>query len=91
MARTITLGLCVIASALMVMYSTYRSRLLVEEVHSMNSEIQEYDTYYGRLELEQQTCANHDDVQATARSRLGMLTPAAQQRIPLSRLSGGAQ
>ena len=60
-----------VASALGVVYTKYRTRMLFAEVQRL----QQNDEELGRLQLEQNTWAEHSRIERMARSRLGMVLP----------------
>lgn len=65
----------VIASALGVVYSTYKSRQLFSELERMNREAIQLEEEWGRLLLEQSTWASHARIEQIATSELDMVIP----------------
>jgi len=80
MARQVTLFfllLCVLASALGVVYAKHQSRKLFVQLQVLNDERDRLNIQWGRLQLEQSTLAAPVRVEHAARDRLGMKVPAA--------------
>jgi len=65
----------VLISALAVVYTKYRSRMLFAEVQRLEQELEAYDVEWGQLQLEQNTWAEHSRIERLARIRLGMVLP----------------
>jgi cell division protein FtsL len=65
----------VLLSALAVVYTKYRSRMLFAEVQRLEQELEAYDVEWGQLQLEQNTWAEHSRIERLARVRLGMVLP----------------
>jgi cell division protein FtsL len=70
-----------VASALGVVYTKYRSRLLFAEVQRLEQELDAYDEEWGQLQLEQNTWAEHSRIERLAHGRLGMLLPPRESII----------
>ena len=64
-----------VASALGVVYTKYRTRMLFAEVQRLQQINDAHDEELGRLQLEQNTWAEHSRIERMARSRLGMVLP----------------
>ncbi len=64
-----------VASALGVVYTKYRSRMLFAEIQRIEQELEAYDMELGQLQLEQNTWAERSRIEKLARGRLGMVTP----------------
>lgn len=65
-----------VASALGVVYTKYRTRMLFAEVQRLQQIVDAYDEELGQLQLEQNTWAEHSRIERMARSRLGMVLPS---------------
>ncbi len=77
--------LLVVASALGVIYSSYKSRQLFSEVQQQNREAMRLEEDWGRLLLEQSTWASHARVERLAKSELKMVVPAPETIIVVKR------
>ncbi len=64
-----------VASALGVVYTKYRSRMLFAEIQRIEQELEAYDMELGQLQLEQNTWAERSRIEKLARGRLGMVMP----------------
>lgn len=69
--------LLVIASALLVIYSTHQSRQLTDALEKQAQEQNRLDVEWYRLQLERSTLASMAEVERLARTRLGLVAPAA--------------
>ncbi|MGZ8215810.1 cell division protein FtsL [Methylomagnum sp.] len=80
--RTLLLLIAVaVASALGVVYTKYRSRMLFAEVQRLEQSLDEYDEELGQLQLEQNTWAEHSRIERLARAQLGMVLPPRESTI----------
>ncbi|BBL73545.1 cell division protein FtsL [Methylomagnum ishizawai] len=70
-----------VASALGVVYTKYRSRMLFAEVQRLEQALDAYDEEWGQLQLEQNTFAEHSRIEKMARARLGMVLPARESTL----------
>ncbi len=70
-----------VASALGVVYTKYRSRMLFAEVQRLELALDAYEEEWGQLQLEQNTYAEHSRIEKMARARLGMVLPARESTI----------
>lgn len=70
-----------VASALGVVYTKYRSRMLFAEVQRLEQELDAYEEEWGQLQLEQNTWAEHSRIERLARARLGMALPSRESTI----------
>lgn len=68
----------VVASALGVIYSSYKSRQLFGDLQRQNREAMQLEEEWGRLLLEQSTWASHGRIERLAKSRLNMVVPAPE-------------
>ncbi len=71
------LGL-VLISALGVVYGKHQSRALFVQWQALQSERDEMNIDWGRLQLEESTWATHGRVERLSRERLGMVIPSAE-------------
>lgn len=72
------LALLVVASALGVVHTKYRTRMVFAEIQRLQQELEVYDVELGQLQLEQNTWAEHGRVERYARSRLDMILPSRE-------------
>jgi len=70
-----------VLSALGVVYTKYRIRLLFAETQRLEQVLIATDEEWGRLQLEQNTWAEHSRIETLARSRLGMILPPREAVI----------
>lgn len=75
MRLLVGLLMVVVLSALGVVYTKYRSRMLFAEIQRLEQELDVYEMEWGQLQLEQNTWAEHSRIERLARSRLGMTLP----------------
>jgi cell division protein FtsL len=68
----ITLVFMVMASALGVIYAKHRNRMLYVDLRELQSQRDDLNIDWGRLQLEQSTWATHGRIEAVARKKLGM-------------------
>jgi cell division protein FtsL len=76
----IILGLILMISAILVIYSKYQSRMLFIEIQKKEKELDNYEVEWGRLQLELTTLTEENRVEIEARNRL-MLTLPTQDKI----------
>jgi cell division protein FtsL len=76
-----------VASALGVVYTKYRTRMLFSDVERLQSALDVYDEELGQLQLEQNTLAEHGRIEKLARTRLGMVLPARETTIYIKPLT----
>jgi cell division protein FtsL len=70
-----------VVSALGVVYTKYRSRMLFAEIQRLEQSLDEYDEELGQLQLEQNTWAEHSRIERLARTQLGMVLPPRESII----------
>jgi cell division protein FtsL len=75
MRLLVGLLMVVVLSALGVVYTKYRSRMLFAEIQRLEQDLDVYEMEWGQLQLEQNTWAEHSRIERLARSRLGMILP----------------
>ena len=69
----------VMMSAIGLVYSKHKTRMLFVELQQLNKEVVSLNTEWGRLQLEQSAWSDHSRIERIARDRLGMATPEADQ------------
>jgi cell division protein FtsL len=72
-----------VSSALGVVYTKHRSRLLYDDLQHLQQAVEEYDEELAQLQVEQNTWAEHSRIEKLARARLGMVLPARESTIYL--------
>lgn len=70
-----------VVSALGVVYTKYRSRILFAEVQRLEQSLDAYEEEWGQLQLEQNTWAEHSRIERMARTRLGMVLPSREATV----------
>lgn len=75
MRSLVVLLVILVASALGVVYTKYRSRMLFAETQRIEQELEAYEVELGQLQLEQNTWAEHSRIEKLARGKLGMAMP----------------
>lgn len=73
--------LLVIATALGVVYSSFKSRQLFSELQRLDREAIHLEEDWGRLLLEQSTWASPARIEQLARARLNMVVPESQDMV----------
>ncbi|WP_333682004.1 cell division protein FtsL [Dyella sp.] len=68
----------VLVSAIAVVWTRHQSRTLFVQLSQLQSQRDELNIEYGRLELEQATWAEPRRIDSEARTKLGMFTPRPQ-------------
>ena len=71
----------VVVSALGTVFAKHDSRKLFVQLQDLESARDEMNIEWGQLQLEQSTWATHGRIEKLARTRLKMLTPAADAVI----------
>lgn len=80
--RTLLLLIVIaVASALGVVYTKYRTRMLFADVERLQQALDAYEEEWGQLQLEQNTWAEHSRIEKMARSGLGMMLPTRESTI----------
>ena len=69
----------VMVSAIGLVYSKHKTRVLFVELQRLNKEVVSLDTEWGRLQLEQSAWSDHGRIERIARERLDMSIPEAEQ------------
>jgi cell division protein FtsL len=75
MRLVVSLLMILVLSALGVVYTKYRSRMLFAEIQRLEQELDVYEMEWGQLQLEQNTWSEHSRIERLARSKLGMTLP----------------
>lgn len=65
----------VLASAIMLVYSKHQSRKLFVELQQLKYEVDDLNTEWGQLQLEQSAWSDHGRIERIARTRLSMVAP----------------
>lgn len=81
MRSMVVLLAVLVISALAVVYSKYRSRMLFAEIQRIEQELEAYNVEYGQLQLEQNTWAEHSRIEKLARGKLGMTMPPRESIV----------
>jgi cell division protein FtsL len=88
--RLVILAFCLTVAAAAVIELRHRSRDQFAELQQLLAQRDALNTEWGRLLLEEGAWSQHRRVEAIARTRLGMTTPAANQAVILDlRNKGG--
>lgn len=69
------------SSALAVIYSKYRSRMVFMEIQKLERDLDRYEVEWGRLQLELTTLSGHSRIERLARSKLGLVIPAREKIV----------
>lgn len=73
-----------VGTALAVVYTKYRTRLLFAEVQRLEQVLDDYEEEWGQLQLEQNTWAEHSRIERMTQTRLGMVLPFRESIIYLN-------
>ena len=71
----VALVFLVTISALAVVYTKYRTRVLFVKIQRVERQLEAYEVEWGQLQLEQTTWAEHNRIERLARRRLGLVLP----------------
>ena len=71
----------VLGSAIMLVYSKHQSRKLFVELQGLKSQVDELNTEWGQLQLEQSAWSGHGRIEQVARERLSMVMPRAEDVV----------
>jgi cell division protein FtsL len=82
-AACFCLAFVVVASAIALVYSRYRSRILFAQTEALNKERDELGIEWGRLQIEQATWSENSRVEKIAREDLGLAYPQPGQMVVL--------
>ncbi|WP_339339461.1 cell division protein FtsL [uncultured Oceanicoccus sp.] len=86
LALSLLVLLLVVASALGVIYSSYKSRQLFSALQQQNRQAVRLEEDWGRLLLERSTWASHARIERLAKSELTMVVPTPEATIVVRRL-----
>ncbi len=81
----LVLMLVVMASAIGVVYARHEGHRQFIELNRLNSERDNLNFEFGRLQLEQATWAENNRIEQIARGRLGMVAPSTTEMIETTR------
>ena len=70
-----------LVSALAVIYSKYRSRLVFIEIQKIERDLDEYEVEWGKLQLELRTLADQSRVENIARTKQRLIIPVREKII----------
>ena len=71
----------VLSSAITLVYSKHQSRKLFVELQSIKRQVNELNTEWGQLQLEQSAWSGHGRIERVARERLSMVMPNANEVV----------
>lgn len=71
----------VLSSAIMLVYSKHQSRKLFVELQGIKHQVNELNTEWGQLQLEQSAWSGHGRIEQIARQRLSMVMPNAEEVV----------
>ena len=71
----------VLSSAILLVYSKHQSRKLFVELQGLKQQVDEFNTEWGQLQLEQSTWSGHGRIEKVARERLSMIMPNANEVV----------
>ncbi|PPC89953.1 MAG: cell division protein FtsL [Methylobacter sp.] len=72
-----------LASALGVVYTKYKSRQIFNEIQKQEMVLDHYEVEWGQLQLELTTLAEHNRVELVAREKLKLVMPIRDKIIYL--------
>lgn len=75
------LFILVLASAIMLVYSKHQSRKLFVELQQLKYQIDDLNTEWGQLQLEQSAWSDHGRIERVARVRLSMVMPESDEVV----------
>lgn len=73
--------LMALSSAITLVYSKHQSRKLFVELQELKHQVNELNTEWGQLQLEQSTWSGHGRIEQVARERLSMVMPNAEEVV----------
>ncbi|MFC1589084.1 cell division protein FtsL [Pseudomonadota bacterium] len=71
----------VLSSAILSVYSKHQSRKLFVELQALKRQVDELNTEWGQLQLEQSAWSGHGRIEQVARERLSMVMPNAEEVV----------
>ena len=73
--------MAVLSSAILLVYSKHQSRKLFVELQGLKHQVDELNTEWGQLQLEQSAWSGHGRIEQVARERLSMVMPSAEEVV----------
>ncbi|MDH5387340.1 MAG: cell division protein FtsL [Gammaproteobacteria bacterium] len=73
--------MAVLSSAILLVYSKHQSRKLFVELQGLKHQVDEANTEWGQLQLEQSAWSGHGRIEQVARERLSMVMPSADKVV----------
>ena len=70
--------MAVLSSSVLMVYSKHQSRKLFVELQGLKQQVDEFNTEWGQLQLEQSAWSGHGRIEKVARERLSMIMPNAE-------------
>lgn len=74
-----------LASAIMLVYSKHLNRKLFVELQQLKHEVDDLNTEWGQLQLEQSAWSDHGRIERVARDRLSMRMPGPDEVVFIER------
>lgn len=71
----------VLSSAIMLVYTKHQSRKLFVELQQLKYEVDDLNTEWGQLQLEQSAWSSHGRIERVARTRLSMVMPESDEVV----------
>ncbi len=71
----------VLSSAIVLVYSKHQSRKSFVELQELKIQVDELNTEWGQLQLEQSAWSGHGRIERVARERLSMVMPKAEEVV----------
>ena len=71
----------VLSSAITQIYSKHKSRKLFVELQELKAQVDDLNTEWGQLQLEQSAWSGHGRIEQVARERLSMVMPKAEEVV----------
>lgn len=71
----------VIGSAIMLIYSKHQSRKLFVELQQLRAQVDQLNTEWSQLQLEQSAWSGHGRIERVARKRLSMVVPEPDEVV----------
>jgi len=73
--------IAVLSSAIMLVYSKHQSRKMFVELQGLKHQVDELNTEWGQLQLEQSAWSGHGRIEQVARERLSMVMLSAEEVV----------
>jgi cell division protein FtsL len=71
----------VLASSLLLVYSKHQSRKLFVELQHLETQVDQLNTEWSQLQLEQSAWSGHGRIESVARKKLSMVMPNADEVV----------